>query len=186
MRARRRGALRPSPPVIRTMRGSCPVESFRIQSKRKRVGMMVFAVTEEVASFITRRTISASTATRRDYPLIRRLNPNGVIVLNSTRDEGFIADDRVRWNLRATRAQSTPHARVRPRRSSRSALRSVVDGGAVWSSVGFIIRRSRVQMPSPPSTPKGRLRAVAVCSWGSKGRRPRCRLVQRSSFLRVT
>ena len=98
--------------------------------------MVVLAVTDEVGSFIARRTISALTATRRDYPLIRRLIPNGVIVPNSTRDEGFIAADRIRWYLRATKECSTPHARVRVRRSTRSALRralrSVVDGGAVW------------------------------------------------------
>lgn len=67
-----------SPPVIRTMHGSCLSEAFRIHGAREKLRMLALAVTEVVGSSTARRTIAVSTATRRDYPWIRRVIPNGV------------------------------------------------------------------------------------------------------------
>jgi phosphatidylinositol alpha-mannosyltransferase len=67
-----------SPPVVRTMHGSCFVEAMHIRGLRERLRMIALGVVEVVGSATARKNVAVSKATRRVYPWIRTVIPNGV------------------------------------------------------------------------------------------------------------
>lgn len=67
-----------SPPVVRTMHGSCFSEALRIKGIKERVRMLALGITEVFGSITARRTVAVSMATRRVYPWISTVIPNGV------------------------------------------------------------------------------------------------------------
>lgn len=72
--------LRPGrrPPVVRTLHGSCFEEALHIRGARERLRMAALGVTEIVGSLTAAATVAVSRDTRRFYPWVRRVIPNGV------------------------------------------------------------------------------------------------------------
>lgn len=67
-----------SPPVVRTMHGSCFAEALRIHGVKERIRMVALGVTEVIGSLTATKTVAISNATVRWYPWIRSVIPNGV------------------------------------------------------------------------------------------------------------
>jgi glycosyltransferase involved in cell wall biosynthesis len=63
---------------LRTMHGSCFAEALHIRGARERTRMVAIGCTEVAASLVADRTIAVSGNTRRWYPWIRAVVPNGV------------------------------------------------------------------------------------------------------------
>jgi len=73
--------LRPrrwSPPVVRTMHGSCFSEALHIKGAKARLRMFALGLTEIVGSLTADATVAVSDNTRRFYPWVKRVIPNGV------------------------------------------------------------------------------------------------------------
>jgi glycosyltransferase involved in cell wall biosynthesis len=70
--------LRRSPPVIRTMHGSCFAEARHIHGAKERLRMFALGLTEVIGSLTATTTVAVSRNTRRYYPWINRVIPNGV------------------------------------------------------------------------------------------------------------
>lgn len=67
-----------SPPVVRTMHGSCFAEARHITGAKERLRMFALGLTEIVGSLTATTTVAVSANTRRHYPWIRKVIPNGV------------------------------------------------------------------------------------------------------------
>ena len=65
---------------VRTMHGSCFAEALHITGARERTRMAALGCTEVVASVRADRTVAVSRNTRRWYPWIHHVVPNGVDV----------------------------------------------------------------------------------------------------------
>jgi phosphatidylinositol alpha-mannosyltransferase len=63
---------------VRTMHGSCFAEALHIRGARERTRMAAIGCTEVAASLVADRTIAVSGNTRRWYPWIHDVVPNGV------------------------------------------------------------------------------------------------------------
>ena len=66
------------PRHIRTLHGSCFDEALRIRGLKERVRMVLLGMSEVLATIVADRTIAVSPPTRRWYPWVRRVIPNGV------------------------------------------------------------------------------------------------------------
>ena len=66
------------PAHIRTMHGSCFAEALHIQGARERLRMAALGASELVASVRADHTVGVSENTRRWYPWIKTVIPNGV------------------------------------------------------------------------------------------------------------
>ncbi len=66
------------PVHVRTMHGSCFAEAVHIRGARERTRMVALGVTEVAAAAVADATVAVSENTRRWYPWIRRVIPNGV------------------------------------------------------------------------------------------------------------
>ena len=68
----------PSPVHVRTMHGSCLAEALHIPRAKEKLRMILLGVAELVATCAAHRTVGVSENTRRSYPWIRQVIPNGV------------------------------------------------------------------------------------------------------------
>ncbi len=66
------------PRHIRTLHGSCFEEAIRIRGFVARLRMVLLGFSEVLASIVADETVVVSPATRRWYPWVRRVIPNGV------------------------------------------------------------------------------------------------------------
>jgi glycosyltransferase involved in cell wall biosynthesis len=69
---------RTSPPVVRTIHGSCFSEAIHIRGLKERVRMFALGVTEVIGSLRAVENVAVSRNTTRWYPWVRRVIPNGV------------------------------------------------------------------------------------------------------------
>jgi len=69
---------RPTPVHVRTMHGSCLSEAFHIRGAKERLRMVVLGLTEVAATLVADQTVLVSDNTRRWFPWVRRVIPNGV------------------------------------------------------------------------------------------------------------
>ncbi len=69
---------RPTPAHVRTMHGSCFDEALHVTGAKERVRMAALGLTELVAPVVADATVCVSQATRRWFPWLRRVIPNGV------------------------------------------------------------------------------------------------------------
>lgn len=69
---------RPTPVHVRTMHGSCFDEALHITGAKERLRMVALGVTEVLAPLSADATVCVSEATRRWYPWLHRVIPNGV------------------------------------------------------------------------------------------------------------
>lgn len=71
--------LRFKKPVhVRTMHGSCLAEALHIPGLREKLRMTLIGLTEIAAACVAHRTVGVSENTRRSFPWIRQVIPNGV------------------------------------------------------------------------------------------------------------
>ncbi|WP_402467067.1 glycosyltransferase family 4 protein [Isoptericola aurantiacus] len=63
---------------VRTLHGSCFEEARRIRGAKERVRMVLLGLSEWLASVVADDTVVVSPATRRWYPWVRDVVPNGV------------------------------------------------------------------------------------------------------------
>ena len=66
------------PPVVRTLHGSCFEEAWHIRGAKERLRMAALGMTEVIGSLTADATVAVSHTTRRFYPWVRRVIPNGV------------------------------------------------------------------------------------------------------------
>jgi glycosyltransferase involved in cell wall biosynthesis len=66
------------PVHVRTMHGSCLAEAVHIRGLKEKLRMVLLGVSEVVAAGAAHRTVGVSENTRRSYPWIRQVIPNGV------------------------------------------------------------------------------------------------------------
>jgi glycosyltransferase involved in cell wall biosynthesis len=66
------------PVHVRTMHGSCFAEALHIPGLKEKLRMTLLGVSEVVAACAAHRTVGVSENTRRSYPWIRQVIPNGV------------------------------------------------------------------------------------------------------------
>ena len=66
------------PVRVRTMHGSCLAEAIHIPRVSEKVRMLLLGLSEVLAAAVAHRTVAVSENTRRGYPWIRRMIPNGV------------------------------------------------------------------------------------------------------------
>ena len=66
------------PPHVRTMHGSCGAEALHIRGVKERLRMALLYVTEIVATAVADRTVLVSRNTRRWFPWVKEVIPNGV------------------------------------------------------------------------------------------------------------
>jgi len=81
---------RPTPAHVRTMHGSCLSEALHIHGARERLRMVLLGLTEVAATVVADQTVLVSRTTRRWFPWVRRVIPNGVDTARfhpGTRDE---------------------------------------------------------------------------------------------------
>ncbi len=69
---------RRAPRHVRTLHGSCFEEARRIRGAKERARMVLLGLSEVLASVVADRTVVVSPATRRWYPWVRDVVPNGV------------------------------------------------------------------------------------------------------------
>jgi glycosyltransferase involved in cell wall biosynthesis len=69
---------RRAPRHIRTMHGSCFSEALRVPGAANRIRMVLLGVSEIVATLVADQTVLVSPGTRRWYPWVREVIPNGV------------------------------------------------------------------------------------------------------------
>ncbi|MGE0877285.1 MAG: glycosyltransferase family 4 protein [Acidimicrobiia bacterium] len=77
---------------IRTMHGSCFDEALRIRGAKERLRMTLLGMSEVTATAVADKTVAVSRATRRWYPWIKTVIPNGVDL--STFTPGIARDER--------------------------------------------------------------------------------------------
>jgi glycosyltransferase involved in cell wall biosynthesis len=65
---------------VRTMHGSCLAEAWHIPGAKEKLRMLMLGLSEVMASVVADRTVGVSENTRRSYPWIRQVIPNGVDV----------------------------------------------------------------------------------------------------------
>jgi glycosyltransferase involved in cell wall biosynthesis len=66
------------PPHVRTMHGSCFAEAVHIRGAKERLRMLALGTSEVAATVAATTTVAVSENTRRWYPWIRRVIPDGV------------------------------------------------------------------------------------------------------------
>jgi len=66
------------PVHVRTMHGSCLAEALHIPRAKEKLRMVLLGLAEIVAACVAHRTVGVSENTRRSYPWIRHVIPNGV------------------------------------------------------------------------------------------------------------
>ncbi|HSI13296.1 MAG TPA: glycosyltransferase family 4 protein [Chthoniobacter sp.] len=66
------------PVHVRTMHGSCMTEALHIPGIKEKLRMALLGLSEIVATAAAHRTVGVSENTRRSYPWIRQVIPNGV------------------------------------------------------------------------------------------------------------
>ncbi|MBS1846936.1 MAG: glycosyltransferase family 4 protein [Actinobacteria bacterium] len=66
------------PPHVRTMHGSCFAEALHIHGAVGRVRMFMLGLAEVLATFVADRTVLVSANTKRWYPWVKTIIPNGV------------------------------------------------------------------------------------------------------------
>jgi len=66
------------PVHVRTMHGSCFAEAMHIPRAKEKLRMLLLGLAEVVATAAAHRTVGVSENTRRSYPWIRQVIPNGV------------------------------------------------------------------------------------------------------------
>jgi len=66
------------PVHVRTMHGSCLAEALHIPRAKEKLRMVLLGLSEVAATCAAHRTVGVSENTRRSYPWIRRVIPNGV------------------------------------------------------------------------------------------------------------
>jgi glycosyltransferase involved in cell wall biosynthesis len=66
------------PVHVRTMHGSCLAEALHIPGMKEKLRMVLLGLAEVVAACVAHRTVGVSENTRRSYPWIRQVIPNGV------------------------------------------------------------------------------------------------------------
>jgi glycosyltransferase involved in cell wall biosynthesis len=66
------------PRHVRTIHGSCFSEAFRIPGLSEKLRMFVLGLSEVLASVVADKTVVVSPATRKWYPWVRDVIPNGV------------------------------------------------------------------------------------------------------------
>jgi glycosyltransferase involved in cell wall biosynthesis len=71
---------RPTPAHVRTLHGSCLDEALHITGAKERLRMLALGLTEVFAPLVADATVCVSNATRRWYPWLHRVIPNGVDV----------------------------------------------------------------------------------------------------------
>jgi glycosyltransferase involved in cell wall biosynthesis len=69
---------RKMPVHVRTMHGSCLAEALHIRGMKEKLRMVLLGLSEVVAACAAHRTVGVSDNTRRSYPWIRKVIPNGV------------------------------------------------------------------------------------------------------------
>ena len=69
---------RGTPVHVRTMHGSCLSEALHIRGAKERLRMALLGVSEVVASLVADETVLVSATTRRWFPWVHRVIPNGV------------------------------------------------------------------------------------------------------------
>ncbi|WP_166850136.1 glycosyltransferase family 4 protein [Isoptericola sp. BMS4] len=69
---------RRTPVHVRTLHGSCFSEARTIRGAKERLRMVLLGCSEVLASLVADTTVVVSPATRRWYPWVRRVVPNGV------------------------------------------------------------------------------------------------------------
>jgi phosphatidylinositol alpha-mannosyltransferase len=66
------------PVHVRTMHGSCLAEALHVPGLKEKLRMALLGLSEIVAAGAAHRTVGVSENTRRSYPWIRQVIPNGV------------------------------------------------------------------------------------------------------------
>lgn len=66
------------PAHVRTMHGSCFNEALHIQRAKEKLRMLMLGCSEVLATVAAHRTVAVSENTRKSYPWIREVIPNGV------------------------------------------------------------------------------------------------------------
>jgi glycosyltransferase involved in cell wall biosynthesis len=66
------------PVHVRTMHGSCLAEALHIPGLKEKLRMLLLGLSEIVAACAAQRTVGVSENTRRSFPWIRQVIPNGV------------------------------------------------------------------------------------------------------------
>lgn len=69
---------RPTPAHVRTLHGSCFDEALHITGTKERLRMVALGLTEVAAPVVADATVCVSNATKRWYPWLHRVIPNGV------------------------------------------------------------------------------------------------------------
>jgi phosphatidylinositol alpha-mannosyltransferase len=69
------------PPHVRTMHGSCFAEAIHIHGMKERTRMALLGASEILSTAAADRTVAVSQATKRWYPWISKVIPNGVDLL---------------------------------------------------------------------------------------------------------
>lgn len=77
---------------VRTLHGSCFEEARRIRGLKEKVRMLLLGLSEVLASFVADRTVVVSPRTRRWYPWVRAVVPNGVDTRRFTPPESTCPD----------------------------------------------------------------------------------------------
>jgi len=80
------------PRHVRTLHGSCFEEARTIQGLKEKARMVLLGLSEVLGSIVADRTVVVSPATRRWYPWVRDVVPNGVDLTRFTPDDGARAD----------------------------------------------------------------------------------------------
>jgi glycosyltransferase involved in cell wall biosynthesis len=80
------------PRHIRTIHGSCFAEALRIRGPVQRFRMLMLGFSEVLASLVADETVVVSPDTRRWYPWVKRVIPNGVDTSRFTPDGDAKAD----------------------------------------------------------------------------------------------
>jgi len=70
--------IRRAPVHVRTLHGSCFEEALHISGGRERLRMVALGMTEVAASLVADRTVVVSPETRRWFPWVHEVVPNGV------------------------------------------------------------------------------------------------------------
>ncbi|MFC8597453.1 glycosyltransferase family 4 protein [Isoptericola sp. NPDC057191] len=77
---------------VRTLHGSCFEEARTIRGLKERLRMVLLGCTEVLASLVADTTVVVSPATRRWYPWVHRVVPNGVDTARFHPDDAARAD----------------------------------------------------------------------------------------------
>ncbi|GAA4836858.1 hypothetical protein GCM10023221_12660 [Luteimicrobium xylanilyticum] len=80
------------PRHVRTLHGSCFEEARTIKGVREKARMVLLGLSEVLASVVADRTVVVSPATRRWYPWVHDVVPNGVDLTRFTPADGARAD----------------------------------------------------------------------------------------------